>query len=157
MGGIVTILEMYQYLGRARRDLWAVLEGVPEERLAAIKKAVFHVAVVEDGWLHEDILRVPPLLDGFEGLDEGCELGRLLEYWRAVELSMLGYLEKLDAGELERVVEVHDAPTEHYRVGGLLWHVMVHEMRHTAQIVLLLRQAGIKPPALDLLFYLPQA
>jgi uncharacterized damage-inducible protein DinB len=155
----VTIFEMHAYLGRARRDLWAALESVPEEVLAggAMKDLVFHIVAVQDGWLHEDILRVPPLLDGFEGLDERSELGRLLEYWRAVEMSMLGYLEKVDAGELERVVEVHDAPTEHYRVGGLLWHVMVHEVRHTAQIVLLLRQAGIKPPALDLLFYLPQA
>jgi uncharacterized damage-inducible protein DinB len=37
---------------------------------------------------------------------------------------------------------------------GLLWHVMIHEMRHTAQLCVLLRSQGVKPPSLDLLFYL---
>jgi len=32
---------------------------------------------------------------------------------------------------------------------------MIHEMRHTAQIAVLLRSQGIKPPWLDLLNYLP--
>jgi uncharacterized damage-inducible protein DinB len=30
-------------------------------------------------------------------------------------------------------------------VDGLLWHVMIHEMRHTAQIAVLLRTQGIEP------------
>jgi uncharacterized damage-inducible protein DinB len=30
-------------------------------------------------------------------------------------------------------------------------------MRHTAQIAVLLRTQGIKPPSLDLLFYLPSS
>jgi uncharacterized damage-inducible protein DinB len=34
---------------------------------------------------------------------------------------------------------------------------MIHEVRHTAQIAVLLRMQGIKPPSLDLLFYLPSA
>jgi uncharacterized damage-inducible protein DinB len=34
---------------------------------------------------------------------------------------------------------------------------MIHEMRHTAQIAVLLRMQRIKPPSLDLLFYLPSA
>jgi uncharacterized damage-inducible protein DinB len=54
---------------------------------------------------------------------------------------------------LNRIVE--DSPEEHFKLDGLLWHVMIHEMRHTAQICVLLRTQGIKPPALDLLWYLP--
>jgi uncharacterized damage-inducible protein DinB len=50
---------------------------------------------------------------------------------------------------------VEDSPTEHFKLEGLLWHVMLHEVRHTAQIAVLLRTQGIKPPSLDLLFYLP--
>jgi uncharacterized damage-inducible protein DinB len=33
---------------------------------------------------------------------------------------------------------------------------MLHELRHTAQVCILLRTQKIKPPSLDLLFYLPQ-
>ena len=57
--------------------------------------------------------------------------------------------------ELKRIVILHDAPEERFTVDGLLWHVMIHEMRHTAQIAVLLRSQGIKPPWLDLLNYLP--
>jgi uncharacterized damage-inducible protein DinB len=66
----MNIPEAYDYLVRARRDLWGTLEGVPEvlsrplldgARLHCIKDLVFHVAVVEDCWLHEDILRDQPV------------------------------------------------------------------------------------------------
>jgi uncharacterized damage-inducible protein DinB len=50
---------------------------------------------------------------------------------------------------------LHDPPGEQFTVDGLLWHVLIHEMRHTAQIAVLLRSQDVKPPSLDLLFYLP--
>ena len=77
-------------------------------------------------------------------------LETLLDYWRAVE-----HLATLTDDELRRIVIVHDAPEERYTVDGLLWHVMIHEMRHTAQIAVLLRTQDIEPPWLDLKNYLP--
>ena len=166
--------EIYAYLGRARRDLWATLEATPDEvlsralldgeRFHSIKDLLFHVAAVEDGWLHEDIRRMPPVLDAFPELSAttgGPEYARfllreLLDYWRAVESSTLGYLAALTDSELRRVVSVHDAPDERYTVDGLFSHVIFHEMRHTAQICMLLRMQGVTPPSLDLLFYLPR-
>jgi uncharacterized damage-inducible protein DinB len=166
----MTIPELYAYLVRARRDLWATLETVPDDVLSrhllqgedmhTIKDLIFHTAAVEDGWLHYTILQDEPVIQGFAALknvrgplDPDFALEGLLDYWRAVEQSTLGYLEQLTPTELERVVE--DSPTEHFKLEGILWHVMVHEMRHTAQIVVLLRTQGIKPPALDLLWHLP--
>jgi hypothetical protein len=67
------------------------------------------------------------------------------------------YLATLTEDELKPIVTLHDSPQERYTVDGLLWHVMIHEMRHTAQIAVLLRTQGIKPPSLDLFFYLPSA
>jgi uncharacterized damage-inducible protein DinB len=169
----MNIPETYDYLVRARRDLWAALEGVPDEvlsrklldgpRFHCIKDLVFHIAVVEDGWLHYTILRDDPVLKPFPDVmysEEGSfyaayALGTLLNYWRAVEQSTLAYLSTLTDDELKRIVE--DSPTEHYKLDGILWHVMIHEMRHTAQIAALLRTQGIKPPSLDLLFYLPSS
>lgn len=168
-----TLATMYHYLGQARRDLWASLMQMPDEALSraqldgerfhCIKDLVFHLAAVEDGWLHEDILRLPPVIDSFPVLADtrgGAEYARfplpvLLEYWRAVESRMQAYLVTLTAEELARVVTVHDAPDEHYTAERLLWHVMLHEVRHTAQICLLLRQQQLTPPSLDLLFFLP--
>ena len=67
----MNISETYDYLVRARRDLWASLESVPDEvlsrplldgkRFHSIKDLVFHVASVEDFWIREEILRAEPL------------------------------------------------------------------------------------------------
>ncbi len=163
----MNIQTFYRYLTRARRDLWAVLESLPDEvlsknmipaeRFHCIKDLLMHIAAVEDSWIHEDILRDTPvwksdlpealLQDGVFFADTPLET--ILSYWKNVEASTLGFLERLETGELSRIVE------EERTVEGLLWHVMQHEVRHTAQIALLIRQQGFKPPALDLLWYLP--
>ncbi len=171
----MNIPETYDYLVRARRDLWAALGDVPDEVLShsllgdegfpCIKDLVFHTVTVEDGWLHMDILREEPVLNSYPALRdaeegavcEGVALETVLHYWRAVEKSTLAYLRALTDDELKRVVSPHDAPEQRFTVDGLLWHVMIHEMRHTAQIAALLRSQGIKPPSLDLLFYLPSS
>lgn len=169
----MNIPETYDYLIRARRDLWAALETVPDEilsrplldgaRFHCIKDLVMHIAEVEDGWIHGDILREEMVQKAFSDLSNsdggpvyaGFALELLLDYWRAVEQSTLSYLASLTDDELKRIVS--DSPEERFTVDGLLWHVMIHEMRHTAQIAMLLRMQGIKPPSLDLLFYLPSA
>jgi uncharacterized damage-inducible protein DinB len=172
----MNIPETYDYLMRARRDLWAALESTPDELLSrplldgsrfhCIKDLVLHIADVEDGWIHGDILREPMLQDAFPVLRNaegpvcaGFALEMLLDYWRLVERNTLTYLPTLTDQELKRLVIVDDTPgkEERFTVDGLLWHVMIHEMRHTAQIAVLLRTQGIKPPSLDLLFYLPSA
>ncbi|GGL97076.1 DinB family protein [Deinococcus aerophilus] len=165
------IPELYDYLRRARRDLWSTLEAVPDEvlsrpvldgeRFHSIKDLVAHTASVEDGWLHYTILRDPPVKDCFPVLKETRDgpvfgafpLSDLLDYWRAVEASTVVYLSTLTDADLDRVVE--DTPEEHFKLDGLLWHVMLHEVRHTAQIAALLRTQGVRPPSMDLLFYLP--
>jgi uncharacterized damage-inducible protein DinB len=167
----MNISETYDYLVRARRDLWAALEGVPDEILSrpmmkgekfhCVKDLVFHIASVEDAWIHYTILRDQTVLEPFPNLKyseegsfyAGYALETLLDYWRAVEGSTLTYLATLTDDELKRIVD--DSPTEAFMLDGLLWHVMIHEMRHTSQIAVLLRTQGIKPPSLDLLFYLP--
>ena len=169
----MNITETYDYLVRARRDLWATLETVPDEvltrplldgkRFHCIKDLVAHTAGVEDGWIHYTILQDSPVEDAFSALKAAGDgpvyakfpLQTLLDYWRAVEQSTLVYLATLSDADLERLVD--DSPTERFKLDGLLWHVMLHEVRHTAQICALLRMQGIKPPSLDLLFYLPNA
>lgn len=166
----MNIPETYAYLVQTRRDLWAALESVPDEvlskpllngdRFHCIKDLVFHTAEVEDGWIHGDLLKVPFVQDAFPDLQSrphfaDVALSRLLDYWRAVEADTLKHLPTL-ASDPERVIVVEDWPPEHqrFRQGGLLWHVLLHEVRHTAQIAVLLRTQDIKPPSLDLLFYL---
>ncbi len=169
----MNIHEAYDYLVRARRDLWATLERVPDEvlsrpllngaRFHCIKDLVFHIAAVEDFWIREEILRAEPLrqnIPAFKGTQggpvfAGFPLETLLDYWRTMEQITLPYLATLTDGELKRIVTVHDRPGKRYFVDGLLWNIVIHEARHVAQISVLLRIQGVEPPFLDLLKYLP--
>jgi uncharacterized damage-inducible protein DinB len=167
------IPETYDYLVRARRDLWDALRAVPDEVLSrnllngakfhCIKDLMFHVAATEDFWIREEILREPPVRQTIAALKdtqggpifEGSALEMLLDYWRLVEQSTLAYLPALNDRELQRIVTVHDRPGKRYTLDGLLWNLILHEARHVAQISVLLRTQGIAPPFLDLLNYLP--
>jgi uncharacterized damage-inducible protein DinB len=61
----------------------------------------------------------------------------------------------LTCPRLNRTWIENSLPTKlHAGALAVLWHVMIHEMRHTAQIAVLPRMQGIKQPSLDLLFYL---
>ncbi len=168
----MNVQAMYDYVVKARRDLREVLVAAPDDvvsqplmladRFRCIKDMLFHIAEVEDGWIQGDIRGVAMVQEAFPTLRNspggaafsGESLPLLLAYWQAVEDSTHRYLETLSPDELHRRVNVEDWPDKHLTVDGLLWHVMIHEVRHTAQIVLLLRNAGVRPPSLDLLFYL---
>jgi len=169
----MNIPEAYDYLVRARRDLWATLQRVPDEvlsrpllggaKLHCIKDLLFHTASVEDFWLQEEILREQPVRQTIPAFKDtrggpvfaGFALETLLDYWRVVEQRTLTYLPTLTDDELKRIVTVHDRPGQRYTVDGLLWNLIIHEARHVAQISVLLRTQGIEPPFLDLLKYLP--
>lgn len=134
----MNIPQMYGYLQRARRDLWAALEALPDEvlskpvlageRFHCIKDLMFHIAAVEDGWVNEDIRGEPPVRLGFPALDElpwepvfaQVPLPELLRYWKAVEADTLRYLATLTEQDGERIVALHDAPDERYTVDSLL-------------------------------------
>ena len=62
----------------------------------------------------------------------------------------------LSGAELERMLTLGGGDgQDSTRLDGLVWHALIHEMRHTAQMAMLLRQADVKPPFLDLLNDLP--
>ena len=170
----MNISQGYDYLVRARRDLWATLEIVPEEFLSrpvlggakfhCIKDLLFHISNAEDFWIREEILRQRPLWESDPAFKDirggpvfaGFALKTLLDYWRSVEQGTLNYLPTLNDDELKRIVSVHDRPGKRYAVDGLLWNLVIHEARHVAQISVLLRTMDIAPPFLDLLNYLPR-
>ena len=162
----------YDYLRRSRQDLFAFLRSLPDEaiskdvipgeRLHSIKDLVIHIAIIEDSWLHEDILKDQPVWEMTSGFPEDFEkayhandsLEWMLEYWLTVQKSTLAYLAKLEPEMLKAEISMpRETGQEFFSVAQVLWHVMQHEVRHTAQIVLLARQLGFVPPQLDLIRY----
>ena len=53
--------------------------------------------------------------------------------------------------ENRRIPALDDRP-ETVSADEVMWHVMQHEVRHTAQIVQMIRTLGYEPPSLDLVF-----
>ncbi len=165
----MTESSFYDYLLRSRRDLFAFLRSMPDEaisrdvipgeRFHSIKDLVVHIPIIEDSWLHEDILKDQPVWEGFPDDVEKAyhatdSLEWLLEYWLAVEKSTLGYFAKLEPEMLNTEIAMpRETGQEFFTVHEVLWHVMQHEVRHTAQIMVLARQLGFDPPQLDYIRY----
>jgi uncharacterized damage-inducible protein DinB len=166
----MTAESFYQYLTWARRKLWVSLEALPDEALSkaviptsgarCIKDLVAHIAVVEDGWFRGDLLSLPLVMDSmgraptsedayWHHQDESLE--SLLEYWEAVETDTLGRWPELMivVAENRRVKLSEDRP-ETMSADEVIWHVMQHEVRHTAHMVQMIRLLGHTPPGLDL-------
>ncbi|GGL02643.1 DinB family protein [Deinococcus radiotolerans] len=165
---------LYGHLSHARRDLLATLRATPDEVLRApllrgerfhsILDLLVHTAEVEDGWIHGDFqglpmvqARFPDVQAGAAGPETTLSLAAIEAYWQAVEADTRAYLNALHGTDLHRTVTLDDWPEGHrqFTLDGLIWHVLLHEVRHTAQIAALLRTQGVRPPQLDLLFYLP--
>ena len=67
----------------------------------------------------------------------------LLAYWEAVESDTLGRWPELMAMvAANRRVTTSNDPPETISADEVIWHVVQHEVRHTAQIVQMIRPLG---------------
>ncbi|GGL93944.1 damage-inducible protein DinB [Deinococcus aerolatus] len=171
----MNVREYYSYLSAAREQLWNYLRALPAadldrdliepgERFHSIKDLLLHVTDVEDHWVHFIARGENLQSDGrfkhnwVKPQAEQYELSWIIDYGRTVGGQTQAFL---DSGpDLNRCVKlVQDDPaSDTVTLDQLMWHVMTHEVRHTAQIALLVRQLGHTPPWLDYLrFARPQA
>ncbi len=168
----MNVREYYTYLAAAREQLWNFLRALPESDLNAalidgdrfhnIKDLLLHAIDIEDHWVHViargDGLEASAFKhDWVKPQAEQYQLSWILEYGKAVRQRTEAFLDSQP--ELEALVKlVQDDPASAtVTLDQLMWHVMTHEVRHTAQIALLVRQLGHTPPWLDYLrFARPQ-
>lgn len=155
----------YAYLCSAREQLWNFLKALPPaqldqhliggERFSTLKDLLLHVTDVEDHWLHTRGLGHTPdpqfAHDWQVPHAEQYPLTWILEYAQTVQTRTQDFLNSVP--DLERRVPlVSDDPEDgQVTLDQLLWHVMTHEVRHTAQMALMIRQLGHTPPWLDYL------
>jgi len=167
----MNVREYYAYLSAAREQLQNFLRALPAadldrpllggDRFRNIKDLLLHVTDVEDHWVHGIALgggvgsAYPH--DWVQPRAEQYDLGWIIAYGQEVSHKTRALLES--EPDLARPVKlVQDDPaSDTVTLDQLLWHVMTHEVRHTAQIALLVRQLGHTPPWLDYLrFIRPQ-
>ncbi len=164
--------QFYTYLTRARRQLWPALRALSDEQLSravvpipgarCIKDLIYHIAAVEDGWFRLDLFNDTSIMERL-GLEPTSEdrywhhqdqpLEQLLEYWEAVEQDTLARWPAImtEAQSGRRIPLNEDSPLT-LTVDEVIWHVMQHEVRHTAQIATMFRLVGAQPPSPDLAF-----
>lgn len=163
--------EYYAYLSASREQLWNFVRALPAEdlnrnmiesgeRFHNIKDFLLHTIDVEDHWIHGIARGDGVQQEGKFSHDwakpraEQYDLNWIIEYGREVMARTNAFLDSHP--DLNRQIKlVQDDPaSEQVTLDQLLWHVMTHEVRHTAQIALLIRQLGHTPPWLDYLRFI---
>lgn len=122
----------------------------PGGRFGTVGKLIDHIFLVERR--HVQRLRDEALADR-TGLT-GNNAPPLFDYGASVRRELEQYVSELDedvAGQI-RNFEVRDQPWP-MSARKLLFHILMHEIRHWAQIALAVRLAGLDPPGDHDLFF----
>ncbi|WP_135229522.1 DinB family protein [Deinococcus fonticola] len=167
----MNVREYYAYLCASREQLWNFVRALPAEdlkrttidtgeRFRNIKDLLLHTIDVEDHWVHgvargdrvQNEGKYPH--DWVKPQAEQYDLNWIIEYGREVTRRTSDFLK--GNPDLNRPLKlIQDDPgSETVTLEQLLWHVMTHEVRHTAQVALLIRQLGHTPPWLDYLRFM---
>lgn len=122
----------------------------PGGRFATVGKLIDHIFLVERRHLQR--LRGEPLSDR-TGLT-GNNAPPLFDYGASVRRELEQFVGDLDedVADQVRTFEVRDQQWP-MSARKLLFHILVHEIRHWAQIALAVRQAGLEPPGDHDLFF----
>jgi uncharacterized damage-inducible protein DinB len=85
-----------------------------------------------------------------------ADLAALGERWREIEADRRAILEGLTMDELHSELSYRNLKGEPFSLPLIqqMQHVVNHATLHRGQVVGLIRQLGVAPPAVDLLFYL---
>jgi uncharacterized damage-inducible protein DinB len=122
----------------------------PAGGFATVGKLIDHIFLVERRHLQR--LRGEPLA-GRTGLT-GNNAPPLFDYGASVRRELEHYVTELDedVADQVRTFEVRDQQWP-MSARKLLFHILMHEIRHWAQIALAVRLAGLEPPGDHDLFY----
>ncbi len=163
----MNVPDYYDYLRAAREQLWNFLRALPAEdlerdliqgeRIHNIKDLLLHVMDVEDHWVHGVARGVRGYHDQDYAHEWGVpnaqqyDLNWILSYGRSVQAETLRFLASSPDLDAQVALIQDDPEVSSVSLDQLMWNVMTHEVRHTAQIALLIRMLGHTPPWLDYL------
>ena len=155
----ITYDELLRYTS-AERDKWRAWLGAnpgaidaiiqPGGRHATVGKLVDHIFLVERR--HVQRLRGEDL-SVTTGLS-GSNAPPLFEYGASVRRELEQFARDLDEDEADQIRSIY-VRDQNWPVSPrkLLFHILVHEIRHWAQIALAVRLAGFEPPGDHDLFF----
>ncbi|HEY7181198.1 MAG TPA: DinB family protein [Blastocatellia bacterium] len=155
------IRRLFDYTDYANGLALDAAEELDEERRrydfknshGSIHGALAHMAGAEWVWLERWKGVSPPRIwtaDDFAGLEA------LRSRWRQIESERRELLERLTEEELHRDLSYTNLKGEPFTLPLVdqMQHVVNHSTLHRGQVVGMIRQLGLRPPAVDLIYYL---
>jgi uncharacterized damage-inducible protein DinB len=117
----------------------------------SIELTLQHIFYADRVWLNR--LRGTPRPFADEGT--GPDLLQLMEVWPAVWSGFDDYINGLEENELQQRFQYRNLAGDQLELfrWQALTHVVNHATLHRGQVMSLLRQSGIQPPATDIVFY----
>lgn len=122
--------------------------GVSHE---SIGKTLTHIYLADRIWYKRTVqpdLDMPPW-------NENYSLDKLADEWRSLQSRWEAWADSLRDQDMDRVIQfrmLNGTAAESSLIHTVL-HVVNHATLHRGQVVGMLRQVGVKPPATDLIFY----
>jgi len=154
------VRELLAYNAWANRKFFDALASLPEEQyhrdlqssFGGIHGTLAHIVWAEQLWLHRLLGKPAP------ATPQGRDLATLADVrarWESVEAERGGFLAGLRDADLTATRSVQPTTGGAYvhSLRQIFRHVVDHSSYHRGQIVTLLRQLGVKPPASGLMFY----
>jgi uncharacterized damage-inducible protein DinB len=121
---------------------------------------LLHMAGAEWIWLERWHGRSPARDEAWpRWSEESCvDLTELQERWQGVNNLRATFIGELDQSRLaeDMAFKLLNGDASSMRLGHQMQHVVNHATLHRGQVVGMIRQLGIDPPATDLLFYIRQ-
>jgi uncharacterized damage-inducible protein DinB len=148
-----------RYTGWASRKLLDTVSQLNEEQRSegmqvsheSIQGTLGHIHFADRIWYSRAVERItlPPLADM-------CTWEALTGDWPALQRQWETWAESLTDGDMERMVayKYMDGTPGSTPLSQVVMHVVNHATLHRGQVVAMLRQVGVKPPATDFIFYL---
>ncbi|GAB5537811.1 MAG: DinB family protein [Rubricoccaceae bacterium] len=151
---------LYDYSMWANARLFRAMADLSDEAFTrtvagsygSIRNTLVHVMSTEWGWTSR--CGGPPRPAKLNA-EEFPTLESVASTWKTIEGHVQSFLSTLDDDALAREVSYPGSggETRTMPLGELMHHAILHAMHHRGQVALLLRELGVAPGNMDLLFY----
>lgn len=118
----------------------------------SVRDTLAHIMAAQ--WIWNERFHNRPTT-GLPKADQYTDLAVLGERWAEVQRDLLGFVNRLSDGDLERTFEYRDTKGNAHRsvYREVLQHLVNHGTYHRGQVTTLLRQLGVKPVNTDLMVF----
>lgn len=154
------IRDLFAYNRWANDRILAVAAALDDDALArdlgssfpSVLATLAHVMAADWVWLRRWSGESPTAMPGEW---DASSLDAVRAAWDVVEAERTALLDGLDDAGLDRELSYRDMSGRPWtsRMDQMLRHVVNHSTYHRGQVVTMLRQLGVTPPATDLIAY----